>query len=973
MKKIVYSSPKQPIKNFLKKFLIIILFSATYTSSSAITRYQHSHYSNDRGFSQTLVQDITQDNNGYLWFATWSGIYNFDGKTFTNNRAEQIDQQGERVINRFDQVFSDSFGQLWALSYSKTVYRFDVLGQKFNPVDCGSPIERIYKLSSDDFCFLDDENRIFRTRFLQHGEECQIEEYFRVSPADNVNGIVKDALDNVWIMTDVAIFKNRQIASDNAAFCCEETGEYMFFGSSDGKIIEFIHNDRIILDCGLKGDITTLAIVPETLEFLLGTASEGLHAFSHLNDVPLKIKGSESLGAAIHIVRNSESQLWLYSEGTDLYAYDSENKSLTPFSEPTRTAFVDKQGIVWTAPERGGIGKAVPENKSFSFIIPDGDGGDNNIRALMRSRDGIIYAGTMNGNVHLMDDKMNRLASWKAGDPVYTIAEYDGQIWIGTKGGGLLENPAEKSFDLPQFSPTRYQKADGFYDPNGDRVYCITPRENGRIWIATFDGSISYIESSDKERNFISKKNRISFPTDQLNRMRYITFSPDGRLFAGSRLGMFVCRQPDSEPENMVFESVPNLKEYDIQHILFAKDNDRMYVSSFGNGLLVFEDRNLNGDFKAITTENGLLSNFVFSAIEDNLGNIWISTAKGLNKYNPGTGSVISWSYERISPQILFNEGIPLSLDNGDILMNTNSGILRFNPNEISNSPFVPKMCIKALYISGKRVYPKQGATIKAINGDRLSMSFVAIDMRDQERVIYSYRVDNGGYTKLGSNNNLHFDKLRLGRHRLYLKATNADGIDTGCEYMLSFQVLPSLQKLIPWLMCLFIGIIAGIVGVAYYSKSRKKRPAETPPIGDLPPLSADKIAFINKFKEYLQANIDNAELSIEEMSAAMNMSRSSLFDRCKALLDAAPKEFLTQMRLSRSAEMIAEGKFSITQIAYKVGFNDPHYFSRAFKKRYGKSPREYKNSVEDIRSSKRQASEDTGSGEAVKTGGSQT
>ena len=972
MRKIVHSSPKSAIKSTLEKLLTILLLSAIYTPTYAIGRYQQSYYSNDRGFSQTLVQSITQDNNGYLWFATWSGIYNFDGKTFTNNRAEQTDQQGERVNNRFDQVFSDSFDHLWVLSYSKTLYRFDILRQRFTPVDCGKPIERIYKLSSDDFCFLDRENRIFRTKFLHQGETCQVEEYFRVSPEDNVNGIVKDALDNVWIMTDVAIFKNGQVASDRPAFCCEESGEYMFFGSKNGEIVEFIHNDRITINSGLKGDITTLAIVPETLEFLLGTTSEGLHAFSHLNEIPLKIKGAEKLGPEIHVVRNSESQLWLYSEGTELLAYDSDENSLTPFSEPTRTAFVDKQGIVWTAPERGGIGKAVPENTSFSFILPGGKDGDNNIRSLMRSRDGIIYAGTMNGNVYLLNDKMKRLATWKVGDPVYTIAEYDGQIWIGTKGGGLLENPAEKSFYLPQFSPTRYLKADGFYDPNGDRVYCVTPGENGRIWIATFDGSISYIESSDKERNFISKKNRISFPTNQLNRIRYVTFSPDGRLFACSRLGMFVCSQPDGEPENMVFESVQSLKEYDIQHILFAKDGGKMYVSSFGNGLLVFENGDLGSDFKAITTENGLLSNFVFSTVEDELGNVWISTYKGLNKYNPDTGSVISWSYERISPQILFNEGVPLSLDNGDILMNTNSGILRFNPNEISNSSFVPKMCIKALYISGKRVYPRQGAAIKAINGDRLSMSFAAIDMRDQERVIYSYRIDGGSYVKLGSNNSLHLDKLRLGRHKLSLKATNADGIDTGCEYTLSLRVLPNLQKLIPWLMLIFISIVAGIGSIAYFRGARKKRPVETPPLGDIPPLSADKIAFINGFKEYLQANMDNAELGIEEMATAMNMSRSSLFDKCKALLGTAPKEFLTQMRLSTAAEMIAKGEFSITQIAYKVGFNDSHYFSRAFKKRYGKSPREYKDSIEDIRSSKRQASEDTGSGEAEETDGKQ-
>jgi AraC-like DNA-binding protein len=68
-------------------------------------------------------------------------------------------------------------------------------------------------------------------------------------------------------------------------------------------------------------------------------------------------------------------------------------------------------------------------------------------------------------------------------------------------------------------------------------------------------------------------------------------------------------------------------------------------------------------------------------------------------------------------------------------------------------------------------------------------------------------------------------------------------------------------------------------------------------------------------------------------------MSVSQLNRKLKALVDQPAGTFIRSIRLQRSAELLNQTDKTISEICYEVGFNDQAYFSRAFKKQYGKSP----------------------------------
>lgn len=100
---------------------------------------------------------------------------------------------------------------------------------------------------------------------------------------------------------------------------------------------------------------------------------------------------------------------------------------------------------------------------------------------------------------------------------------------------------------------------------------------------------------------------------------------------------------------------------------------------------------------------------------------------------------------------------------------------------------------------------------------------------------------------------------------------------------------------------------------------------------------------FIKKTMQYLEKNYSNSEMIIEDIATSMGMSRSAFFKKLKNMTGIAPVDFVREFRLQRAAQLLDAGETNISQIAYSVGMNDPRYFSRCFKLKFGANPSEYK------------------------------
>lgn len=99
---------------------------------------------------------------------------------------------------------------------------------------------------------------------------------------------------------------------------------------------------------------------------------------------------------------------------------------------------------------------------------------------------------------------------------------------------------------------------------------------------------------------------------------------------------------------------------------------------------------------------------------------------------------------------------------------------------------------------------------------------------------------------------------------------------------------------------------------------------------------------FLQRMHSLVETNLADYTFSVERMAEEMNLSRTQLLRKVKALTGTSPSDFIRDYRLKRAADMIRQKADTITQIGYAVGFNDQSYFTKCFKKQFGVTPSEF-------------------------------
>ena len=110
-----------------------------------------------------------------------------------------------------------------------------------------------------------------------------------------------------------------------------------------------------------------------------------------------------------------------------------------------------------------------------------------------------------------------------------------------------------------------------------------------------------------------------------------------------------------------------------------------------------------------------------------------------------------------------------------------------------------------------------------------------------------------------------------------------------------------------------------------------------------LPELESLDEQFMKSVMEFLEANMSNQELEIENLAEHLFMSRTVFYRKLKSITGLTPVEFVREIRLKRAIQLMESDDYTISQVAYMTGFRAPKYFSKVFKKATGLTPSEYK------------------------------
>lgn len=106
-----------------------------------------------------------------------------------------------------------------------------------------------------------------------------------------------------------------------------------------------------------------------------------------------------------------------------------------------------------------------------------------------------------------------------------------------------------------------------------------------------------------------------------------------------------------------------------------------------------------------------------------------------------------------------------------------------------------------------------------------------------------------------------------------------------------------------------------------------------------------DKI-FVDKLQDLLEKQLDNDQLNVDEMATMMGLGRTVFYRKVRGLTGYSPNEYIRIIRMKKAAELLLEDRLTVSEISYKVGINDPLYFSKCFKQQFGVAPTVYRRSV---------------------------
>jgi len=99
---------------------------------------------------------------------------------------------------------------------------------------------------------------------------------------------------------------------------------------------------------------------------------------------------------------------------------------------------------------------------------------------------------------------------------------------------------------------------------------------------------------------------------------------------------------------------------------------------------------------------------------------------------------------------------------------------------------------------------------------------------------------------------------------------------------------------------------------------------------------------FVDQLHHILQDNLDNPNFSVDEFASRMHIGRTVFYKKMKGLTGYSPNEYMRIMRMKKAAELLLEGKLTVSEVSYKVGIEDPFYFSKCFKTQFGMAPSVY-------------------------------
>ncbi len=769
------------------------------------------------GLSFPIVRDILQDRQGFLWFATDSGLNRYDGYGFTVYKEDP----GEPTTIRFDDVsviLEDSDGTLW-VGGGGGLDRFDRRTETFTHVDTRGQVLSIYEDSAGTLWVgfwhgLYGYDR--STNQIIHSDQPDPD-----APSDwadraesSVRAIREDPAGNLWIGTGAGLYR---------------------LNRASGVYTAYRHDPQDTTS--LSSDAITALYVDRQGTLWIGTA-EGLDRHDPSSGVFLHYQHNpedpHSLGddSILSILEDGAGALWLgtmggldrfdRSQGSFVhYQHDPENEASLS-ADVILSLYKDRSGIFWVG-TADGVNKSTGREDQFTHYReqrdPPGGGSysldvsallqdrqpailsDGRILAVEEDQSGVLWIGTFNGGLNRLDRQAGLLTVYRhdPGDPASLGSErvsavfedHAGVMWVGTRDG-LLEQ-----FDAQTQAFTHST-------PLGAEVSTIAEDAEGNLWIGTLGDGLYRLAS-----NRLILQHYVQFWTDPDSWWRDGTLSSHivstlyvdqaGTLWAGTVYGginlwgevqgrfTHLRHNPD-DPNSLSHDQVLSIFEDPAEGVV--------WIGTGGGGLNRYDPA--TEGFTHYTESDGLPGDTVGCVVADDGGFLWLSTVRGLARFDPRAGTFRLYD-QRDGVGVLTagaaGVGSCLQSQMGELLFGGSDGLYAFRPEEIKENLQPPPVAITALKILNETVSRGLSADEQIqlpYQDNFVSFEFAALDYTMPEKNQYAYRLEglDRDWVYAGTRRHADYPDLRPGDYVFRVKGSNSDGVwnDEGIAIRLTIE-----------------------------------------------------------------------------------------------------------------------------------------------------------------------------------------
>ncbi len=768
--------------SFLKNVCIACL-SVSFFSQPCILKaqiYNFKNFSTASNIPDTYVYAVNEQDNGFLWVSTGSGIARFDGFNFYEIVFP------DSVFSRYSTViFKDSTGRLWfgcndgSLFYTENdeLVKYKDLGLQ--------SINQIFE--SDDGCIV-------------------------VIPQEK--SIIKINIKNPELITKYYVPPYITITS--GLFL--ENGT-VILGTPESLLQCKIVNDSLSVVSTIEGieytKVQSLLRLKQSDIFIAGTEGSGLYVISLNNDKPIVKRPDNKLIPNNLDIRSvfeaRDGTLWISTFGSGLLnakinRETFEIESVLIFdtskglqSNDVKCVFEDFEGNIWAG--LYGEGLSMLSSQAFCFYIPGETPEKNNI-IYVAENDADYFLGTPSGFYTFNPEKEVSGKYFELRTQINTdISAYYfeslSSLWAGTKGKGLFRisrNGQAKEF---------------YYSENSGRNYIRHINSDGEnLWLSTLEGIVVINKKDGKQIATFNINNRL--PHNSINQVFILNTGEALAATECDRLYKVTLKEGVTPDRRIMTGYIRNKVLCYTQ----SKNGD-IWAGTAGNGIFWFTGDSLI----QITTANKLLSNFCYSLLADSNGMVWIGHERGFSRFDTKTGTVKTFPADFIG-NVNCNPNAIIEDKKGIVAIGTNEGLMIYDRSKERTERVIPKTNIVSITINNI-IYPLRREYVLPYGKYSIKIHYVGINLGNPQDVYYITKMDNWDDQWSGMKTDREvLYTLSDGHYRFNLISFNNEGLSDNKPVIIDFYIKVPFWRT-SWFMLLAVTFISSVIIIIIKQRER--------------------------------------------------------------------------------------------------------------------------------------------------------